>query len=1012
MNFDDYQTKHFSTYQAFADTVRFILEQALKSEPNLPRPQSVQSRAKSIESLRRRLVEQEKLETETLELDRRDLAGARVIFYTNNDVDRFRSSDIVRDNFEIDEDSTKVHHPRPENEELQYRAIHYTVRLREDRVRLPEYKRFAGLRCEIQVQTILNHAYSETSHDIIYKGAIGENGFGSRAMDAIRRRFDRIVREHLVPAGYEIQKAQQEYEQLLRGKELFDTNVGRSLENATNNNERYEILSRLKDYALPNYDDFAAAFQELRVPLLATVKAARATPQSPIRTTFGDMDGFKSEIVVQMVVEIINRIRYADVTGTLRLLIDVFREEPDDSTRQQILRIVESLAEYNFDAYKKVGVGIQAALVDHLAAMDGAEIDAVRPIAIAVWKEAIQSDITGHKWRADSVAISTGAVPNSEQLRAVRDKAIQALFSAFDRSTTDEQRRQILTALDAATRTPNQGNYSNDLLATTLLDSKRIVDFVRERWKKMSFSLVQHLEHRFLYDYFRAIPIAEDPENRFGSKKEAKALLESIIAFRDAVNSDSSFVRYKVLVGFESVYPQNWDNRNFEYQEAEEYRRSEADRYLGEVSEANESDWRELLELCAATKSNDLATFPLFGNFISNLTERKPKIAERLLASASEDLRAFLAGFLNGFSRSGRRDIYDRVVESELRSARNLAGVARHIRYAEAASPDLAGSVLRRAVDQKHVAAVNECLLFAMEHFEAERIPEPDKFVGFALELLNRMKNPSWVWNAWFLQNASKFYDGLTKERLAQILESLGYLPKIDHQVERILSRLAERWPEEVWDFFGSRLDRKVEKNEDEERFEAVPFSFHGLEKELSKHPQIAIKKGLSWFERDRKLFQFRGGRLISSAFPRCTPEFAVALAELVRAGGESEADFVLQIFRNYKGETSTFMVLKEIVSKFSEDKRRMNTVGICIDNTGVVSGELGFAEAWREKKESMDEWLKDDRPVVRAFAEQHVKRLDLMIADEHRRAEADKEMWNRSFDESDGDDDEVGEGS
>jgi len=561
--------------------------------------------------------------------------------------------------------------------------------------------------------------------------------------------------------------------------------------------------------------------------------------------------------------------------------------------------------------------------------------------------------------------------------------------------------------LDAATRTPNQGNYSNELLATTLQDSKRIVDFAKERSKTMSFSLAQHLEHRFLYDYFRAVPVADDPQNKFGSKKEAKAFLESIIAFRDAVNSDSRFVRYKVLVGFESVYPQNWDDRNFQYQEAEEYRRSEADRYLGEVSEANESDWRDFIELCAATKSDDLATFPLFGNFISNLAERKPEIAERLLASASEDLRAFLAGFLNGFSRSGRRDIYDRVVESELLSARNLAGVARHVRYAEAASPDLAGSVLQRAIDQEHVAAVNECLLFAMEHFEAERIPEPEKFVGLALELLNRQKNPSWVWNAWFMQNVSKFYGGLTKERLAQILESLGYLPKIDHQVERILSRLAERWPEEVWDFFGGRLDRKVEKNEDEERFEAVPFSFHGLEKELSKHPQVAIKKGLAWFERDRKLFQFRGGRLVSNAFPSCTPELGAALAELVRAGGESEADFVLQIFRNYEGETSTFVVLKEIVSKFSEDKRRMNTVGICIDSTGVVSGELGFAEAWRKKKESMTEWLKDDRPVVRAFAEQHIRTLDLMIADEHRRAEADKEMWNRSFDETDSDDDE-----
>lgn len=111
MNLNDYEKKYFSTYEAFAETVRFILEKALLAADNLPRPQSVQCRAKGIESLRRRLAEGGKLDTQTLELDRRDLAGARLIFYTNNDVDRFLASPLIRENFEIEEDSTRIHHP-------------------------------------------------------------------------------------------------------------------------------------------------------------------------------------------------------------------------------------------------------------------------------------------------------------------------------------------------------------------------------------------------------------------------------------------------------------------------------------------------------------------------------------------------------------------------------------------------------------------------------------------------------------------------------------------------------------------------------------------------------------------------------------------------------------------------------------------------------------------------------------------------------------------------------------
>ena len=99
----------------------------------------------------------------------------------------------------------------------------------------------------------------------------------------------------MIPAGFEIQKAQQEYERVLQGKELFDRNIANLLDNAQNNNERYEILSGLRDYAIPNYDDLPAAYEGLKGPLLRAVKAARGTEPVPIETTYGNMEGFKAD---------------------------------------------------------------------------------------------------------------------------------------------------------------------------------------------------------------------------------------------------------------------------------------------------------------------------------------------------------------------------------------------------------------------------------------------------------------------------------------------------------------------------------------------------------------------------------------------------------------------------------------------------------------------------------------------------------------------------------------------
>ncbi|HSL02816.1 MAG TPA: PilZ domain-containing protein [Nitrospiraceae bacterium] len=212
--------------------------------------------------------------------------------------------------------------------------------------------------------------------------------------------------------------------------------------------------------------------------------------------------------------------------------------------------------------------------------------------------------------------------------------------------------------------------------------------------------------------------------------------------------------------------------------------------------------------------------------------------------------------------------------------------------------------------------------------------------------------------------------------------------------------RIRETEQQRLDEVLTTRLARKSEDG-NEEQFEAVPFEFQELEKVLSKDPELAISKGLSWFAQDREQFRFRGGSLLSRAFPNCTPEFATALAKLVEAGGDTEADFSLAILQNHPGETSTYVVLKEIVSRFPNDARKMGGVLISINSTGVVSGEFGLADAWRIKKESLRHWLTDERRAVKAFAEKHMAELDRMIAAEWRRVEAEREMRNRSNDEN-----------
>ena len=112
MNLEEYEKFGCQTYEALSIIVRNLLERAIESEQGY-RPQQIQHRAKTIVSLTRRLEQLDALASDEIEDLRKDLAGCRLVFYTNNDVNRFAGSGILRELFEIDWDRSKFHHPKP-----------------------------------------------------------------------------------------------------------------------------------------------------------------------------------------------------------------------------------------------------------------------------------------------------------------------------------------------------------------------------------------------------------------------------------------------------------------------------------------------------------------------------------------------------------------------------------------------------------------------------------------------------------------------------------------------------------------------------------------------------------------------------------------------------------------------------------------------------------------------------------------------------------------------------------
>jgi len=98
-----------------------------------------------------------------------DKAGTRIITYfikTQKQIDN-----IINKEFNVIE---KIDQSEEllESEKFGYLSVHYLVRLKEPRLSLTEYSNFKGMICEIQVRTILQHAWAEIEHNIQYKSDV------------------------------------------------------------------------------------------------------------------------------------------------------------------------------------------------------------------------------------------------------------------------------------------------------------------------------------------------------------------------------------------------------------------------------------------------------------------------------------------------------------------------------------------------------------------------------------------------------------------------------------------------------------------------------------------------------------------------------------------------------------------------------------------------------------------------------------------------------------------------
>lgn len=109
-----------------------------------------------------------------------DVAALRIIAYTTADVNRICA--LVEKELEIDRENSVNKASQLDSDRVGYLSVHYIASLTRERAALGEYRAYGGMKCEIQVRTLLQHAWAEIEHDRSYK-------FSGDLPKEIKRRF-------------------------------------------------------------------------------------------------------------------------------------------------------------------------------------------------------------------------------------------------------------------------------------------------------------------------------------------------------------------------------------------------------------------------------------------------------------------------------------------------------------------------------------------------------------------------------------------------------------------------------------------------------------------------------------------------------------------------------------------------------------------------------------------------------------------------------------------------------
>lgn len=964
---NEYKEK-FTLYSDFSLLIKNIITQLVLSQKL--RFQMITSRPKDFSKLKEKINRKNKY-AKLSEIE--DLAGVRIVFYLESE--KFEFVNILYQQF-----SECIVDMEYKYELGGYQASHFIFKLNKKRANLAEYRKFKNLKCELQVQSSLYHAWSEISHDIIYKTDNNRNGLEELGLKELEQDFQKLM-GNIQELSVRLEDLNRKNKIMVVADRVFN-NFLQDIQEAKTNDEIFEKMDILKDFSDKKVDVIFALIQ-------IVLKKKPFDPVVIFEFEGKETYGKTHPDLIAKCIELLRRIYYFNPDEFL-YLIAILINHVDKKIKKSSVKILEEFCEYRIEILERFGYAIQKKVLEFIKNWNfNQKLENIEFIATAA-KNILCSSVMGVKETWNTTLIHHGAIQPNEELKVIRKDMIDLIGHLYEFSKSTNQKLALFHSLRNVIHTPIRGGYDESLTKMLAEDTLHVIN----TYEKMLFNNKAEMT--------APIQVASEAEDTlYWIEKHGFYSLEAS-KIRKNLMDDRIFSIFFLLINDHRIYRD--ENLSLDLNYVIQKRQERINLTIEKIQENNIKQWISDLNVLAA--ENQLIDngwyHHLKCDFLKVLSIKSPIIAERIFQDSLNEkssLLKFSDGFMMGFKIGGQTALWNkffRIIVSKKNPSLALAIPFSffQLNYSELQPADL--DLLNRLIMQTEEfsflsqAEPNEQLhILIILSLINLYLANPKKIEKLIIKEIQ--KNP--IFSDIYLKKLT-YADGRKidfsnwEERNVSSLSSfLIEVSDLDWELQNLLLSLSKsrQKPSLALDVFFDRL-KKSEKNDIS--YTSIPFEINNNLKDFIVTSSETIVILQNWFNKIKEQ-EFSYHFHLLSFIEKLNISYKDILNPLLIKNDEENLSKILSLI-NFFYKNFDLEFCMEIVKK-TKNQQILSVLKAWISTVGLVTGEYGEANAYENRVIELRKFEKDENNQVRKFVKKLIKDLENKTKHSKQKSDNDK---------------------